>query len=100
MTDYLRDNDGDLLVVNGDFVRGESTAEHQRSLLLDNKGEYKQNPTACVGVLNYIDDDTNALPREIVKEFMADGMEVSNLKVEQAGWQDNTVKIFPGAYYK
>ena len=41
MMDYGRDNGTyDLSIENGDFVRVESTAAHQVSILLDAPGEY------------------------------------------------------------
>jgi len=91
--------DGDLLITGGDLTIQESTAEHQRSLLLENPGEYKQNPTICVGVNNYIDDDTNSLGRDVVQQFMGDGMKVKNTNTNPAGYTDNTLSIFPNAYY-
>jgi len=100
MGDYARNNDGDLKISGGDFVVVESTAEHQRSLLTDNQGEYKQNPLVGVGAIKYIDDDTGSLPRVIVQQFMQDGMDMSNMQVNQAGFNDNKEKIFPNAYYK
>lgn len=75
--------DGDATIANGDFACGESTAEHQRQLILAAKGDYKQNPTIGVGVLAYIDDDPGMqeLANEIATEFTGDGMTVQEVNV-------------------
>ncbi len=43
--DILLDEDGDLLIVNGDFVIGESIDQEVGLILQSNKGEYKEFPT-------------------------------------------------------
>lgn len=81
MTDYLRDPEtNELLIVNGDFVRGESTRQHQKNLLLANKGAYKQSPEIGVGLIDFLnDDDPGEMMREIRLQFAADGMIVESL---------------------
>ena len=101
MMDYKRDNGTyDLTIENGDFVRVESTAAHQVSILLDAPGEYPDSPLVGVDVNSYVDDDTAALPRVIAQQFMADGMEVSNMQVNPAGFIENTLSVFPNAFYR
>ena len=86
---------GDVTISAGDFVMAESTAEHQKELLLNNKGDYKQNPAVGVGVLNYMDDDDGftALTRQIAQQFAADGMQVNSVVLQSNG----TIKT--DAYY-
>lgn len=81
MTDLLLDEDGDLKIVDGDFVIGESTAQHQNLLLIADKGEFKESPMRGVGVLRYLEDGTpDNLAREIRTEFTIDGMKVNQIK--------------------
>lgn len=73
--DILLDED-DLLIDGGDFVMGESTRQHQRALILDNKGEYKQHSTVGVGAFRYLnDEDPERLMQAITDAFLGDGME-------------------------
>ncbi len=76
----------DLSVVGGDFMCVESTAQHQRQLILNNKGDYKQNPTICVGAFDYMNDETyQELIRAISIEFTRDGMDVQSVVLSQTG---------------
>lgn len=81
MTDFLL-NDSDLLIINNDFVLGESTLQHQQLLLQSNKGDWKENPLAGVSVLSWLKDDNEAgLLSEIKQEFEKDGMKVNKLQL-------------------
>jgi len=76
----------DLAVVAGDFAIVESTAMHQRQLILDSKGDFKQNPTIGVGAFGYIDDEgPNDLIRAISVEFARDGMDVASVGLLPSG---------------
>lgn len=100
MIDYLLDADDDLKINGGDFGRGESTYAHQKALLLSAKGDYKQNPTMCVEIDRYRDnDDKTAVKREIAKQFMQDGMTVDDLTPNPQSLTDSEVKIFDNSYY-
>jgi hypothetical protein len=70
----------------GDFVIAESTAQHQRQLILNNKGDFKQNPTIGVGAFDYFDDEHKQdLIRAISVEFSKDGMDVQSIKLGKDG---------------
>jgi hypothetical protein len=70
----------------GDFVLEESTSQHQRQLLLNAKGDFKENPTICVNAFNYLDgEDFAGLMRAIAVEFSKDGMDVDNVGVDANG---------------
>lgn len=76
-TDLLLDSNSDILIANGDFVIGESTKQHQLSLLVGNKGEYKQYPKVGVGINGYLlDENEQDMLREIRSQFESDGMTV------------------------
>ncbi|WP_267402801.1 MULTISPECIES: hypothetical protein [unclassified Chryseobacterium] len=80
--DILLNENFELQFANGDFVFGESTYEHQRTLLLADKGEIKLFPKNGVGVRRYLEHDgSEELAREIRQEFYADGMTVNGIKI-------------------
>lgn len=81
--DILLDENLDLLIIDGDFVIGESTSQHQKLLILSDKCEFKEVPMRGVGALRYLEDQTpDNLAREIRQEFSVDGMNVSKIKIE------------------
>lgn len=70
----------DLLVVDGDFVIGDSTAQHQKSLLLAAKGDYKWAPTSGVHLFSFINDERpEDMLREVRLQFAKDGMRINRL---------------------
>lgn len=79
--DILLDNSLDLSIKNGDLEVGESTLQHQHLLLITEKGQFKQHPTAGVGARSFLldDRDKDDLQQEIQKEFEDDGMNVAKL---------------------
>jgi hypothetical protein len=80
--DILLDDTLDLQIVNGDFVVGESTEQHQKILILADKAEFKEYPMRGVGVLRYLEEETpDNLAREIRQEFTIDGMTVNQIKI-------------------
>lgn len=84
--DDVRLDDDDLLIAAGDFTIVDGTQQHQEQLLLNTKGDFKENPTICVGAFNYLDDERfQGLLREISIEFSRDGMEVYSLVVDEEG---------------
>ena len=85
----------DCAVVAGDFTVVESTQIHKWELIQNNKGDFKQNPTICVGVLDYTDDEgINDLVAAITDQFVLDGMDVKSIAMNAGGG------INPVAYYK
>ena len=82
MNDLLLDEDFDLQIKDGDFVAHESTAQHQKILILADKGEFKEVPMRGVGAHRFLEDQTpDNLAREIRAEFAADGMTVNKIKI-------------------
>lgn len=79
--DILLDSDFDLLFVDGDMVIGESTEQHQRLLLVCEKGEIREFPACGVGINSYmLDDNPGSLNGEIKRQFERDGMKVDAVK--------------------
>ena len=86
MIDIGLDAGEDLNVVGGDFMCVESTVQHQRQLILNNKGDFKQNPTIGVGAFDYMNDENyQELMRTISIEFTRDGMDVQSVVLSQTG---------------
>ncbi len=76
----------DLNIVAGDFVVVESKVEHNKNLIYCNKGEFKEFPTACVGGINYIDDENpHDLVAAITAELLKDGMDVKRVGMGKNG---------------
>lgn len=86
MIDIALNDDEDLDIQNGDFAAIESTYQHQRQLILNNKGDFKQNPTIGVGAFTYFDDEhMQNLVRAVGVEFARDGMDVREIKMDTDG---------------
>ena len=82
MTDIALTTDLDMMVADGDLVTEENLKQAQQLLLVTNKGEWKQHPTAGVGVANYLETaSAGELSREIREQFSRDGMKVSSVKI-------------------
>jgi hypothetical protein len=86
MIDVGLDDNEDLAMIAGDFFYVEGTPRHQTQLILNNKGEFKQYTTLCVGVLNYLNDENfQALVRAISIEFSRDGIDVQGINIGRDG---------------
>lgn len=94
MIDISLDANEDVSISNGDFLSEESTQQHQRQLILNEPGEFKENPTACVGAFTYLlNDNMTDLPSAIRRQFAQDGMEVTYIRLADNG------KIDTDGYY-
>jgi len=82
MNDILLNENFEPQLKNGDFCSGESLKQAQMLLLQTNKGEWKQNPTMGVGVVNYLETPRmNGLSREVREQFTRDGMRVNAVNI-------------------
>lgn len=84
MQDILLDKEsGDVVTAGGDLNIGLSDNQQQELLLMCEKGSFKENPLVGVGAQSYLEDeDKSALLNEIRRQFMADGMNINKLKVD------------------
>lgn len=87
VSDILINNDGSFVMAGGDFVIGESTKQHQRHLLLAEKGSLITDELAGVGIAGELlnDADGGDLKRSIQIEFERDGMVISELAITEDG---------------
>jgi hypothetical protein len=79
--DILQDNDGDLLMVDGDIQYGESTYMHQADILLARAGEYRLAPLSTVGIEDFIDDEQPDELNEAIRiKMRKDGMHFKKIE--------------------
>lgn len=89
-TDILLGDDMDLVFRNGDLVIGESTEQHKKLLLLNDKGHMKHAPQYGVGIGGYLNDDNlGELHGEIQEQFEKDGMRITKLKI----FENRTIEV-------
>lgn len=95
MTDLLLDEDGDVLIENGDFVFGEATTQNQELILVAHKGEFKESPELGVGISNaLLQENLQEVLNSIRRNFEYDGMKVKQLEIKPNG------SLSVDAYYK
>lgn len=86
MKDILLDENNDLLIKDGDFVIGESDNEHIKSILIANKGEWKEFPELGVGMEELLNDDAyNQFLIDAKNNLEYDGMLVKNVGFTDEG---------------
>lgn len=80
-------------ILDGDFVIGESTRQHQALLLLIEKGELRQHTLSGVGIrTQLLDENPAAVRAEIKRQFELDGMKV--LQVSGTGLKIKAEAIY------
>ncbi len=85
--DLQLDNEGDLLIENGDFVIAESDEQHVTHLLQAVKGDYKQFPTTGCNLIDFIKKGESAkkIEHEITTQLKADGYKLTELLLDSDG---------------
>lgn len=83
-TDLLLDANADLAIERGDFVLGESDAQHIDLLLQTNLGEWRQDPLVGVGLNRFIvstygPGQTAELTRTVSIQLERDGYTIIEL---------------------
>ncbi len=84
MIDLLQTSiDGDLKIVAGDLVLGESDTQNVFDLINSERGEFKQYPQVGLGIYGYLNSemDQYALTQQISIQLNADGFNTSNMVV-------------------
>lgn len=94
--DFLLDDDGDLLIQNGDFVVGPSDPQHVEDIIESFIGEWKQYPLVGVGLMQYLKSENGQAAINVIKQqLQADGYSVPNINVQQNASGEMLVS-FPG----
>lgn len=83
MTDFLYDNDFDLLIKDGDFVIGDVTNQAAQEVLLADEGWYVFDPMVGAGLINHLNDDIGSVSSliDIRRGLEADGITVRILEL-------------------
>lgn len=82
--DIMLDDDGDLLIENGDFVVDNSDQQHVLLIVNTYLGNWKQYPLVGVGIKRYLasSGQQNNLRRDISVQLEADGYAVDSVIVK------------------
>lgn len=83
--DYLRDENGDLIIVNGDFAKGDATRKHQRSLIINHPGSFTQFPGVGVGIRRLLLNEMSPAEAKllIIEALELDGQTIDKLKINE-----------------
>lgn len=73
--------DGDLLIVNGDFVVGDTTKQEVYDILVSNPGDWLQFPNCGCSLESYQNGFTTGLDSVVRKQLTADGFTVKKLTI-------------------
>ena len=86
MKDILTNTDYDLVIQEGDFFCGESTAQHLEFLLLSFQGEWKESPIIGGNIRHALNGNVSrALDRHIRIQLEADGFSAEVLQITEKG---------------
>ena len=81
--DILCDDAGELVVVHGDLVIGDSDSQHLAHLLTAVAGEYKEDPILGVGVSKYLKSaNTGSLGQSISTQLEYDNWQVDSIEAQ------------------
>ncbi len=86
--DLLLDENGDLLIQNGDFVIGDSSYQDVKMIIQSAPGEWKQYPTVGVMADNYVkspDPEKAGLLNEIQRQLRANGVPLKSVFLDAEG---------------
>jgi hypothetical protein len=80
--DYLTDDNGDLIIENGDFKKGDATLQHVRDILLAAPGHYRQFPTIGADIGQMVNGELDVeMKKKIRMNLTADGYKVNDIKL-------------------
>jgi len=83
--DIRLDENGDLLIKNGDFALNESDEAHIEHIITANKGYYFENPFVGVGIINEIKGATTSqeLKQNIRRQLVLDNFAVKKIDISE-----------------
>ena len=90
----LNDLEGDLKIINGDFVIGDSDSQHVRDIIADYPGYWKQYINVGVGLPSYQNGSISIpiLKQTIKTQLINDGFNVQGLDITLT---NGTLEIIP-----
>ena len=80
--DYILDQDGDLLIEDGDFVVGPSDQQHIEDILVSPQGDWRQHPLLGIGIFNYLKGANDNITRNAVKKRIRVHLAYDNYEVD------------------
>lgn len=94
MNDLLLDKNGDLAIVDGDFIIGEADQQNVEALLLSNKGEFKEFPLVGFGAINYLKSNISEIEFKRDLKLQLEYLEYSNPKIDLSeGFENLKIEV-------
>jgi hypothetical protein len=79
--DYLTDDNGDLIIENGDFKKGDATYQHMRDIIIAAPGHYRQFPLIGANIRMMQNGPMDGeMRRQIRLHLTSDGYKVGEIK--------------------
>ena len=79
--DFQLDDNGDLNIVNGDFVVAPSDPQHIFDIIASFQGEWKEFPLVGVGIMQFLKSQNGGVAINAIKQqLQADGYSLSSVK--------------------
>lgn len=93
--DILLDENGDLLIENGDFVVGPSDNQHIALIINTWLGDWKQFPLCGLGIDDYLASPSTpeVLKRDLTVQLIKDGYKINDIEISND--TDGTLRITP-----
>ncbi|WP_233860988.1 hypothetical protein [Tenacibaculum piscium] len=86
MNDILLDQDGDLMLVNGDFVIGDASEQSVAQILISKSGQWKEYPQIGADIQKSQHGKIDRfLERNISVQLASDGFNVDTLEINEKG---------------
>ena len=86
MKDLLLDDDGDLKIINGDFVIGEAEVQSVERLLISKPGEWKEFPQVGCDIKKSMNGSIGRfLERNVRVQLESDGFSIEKLNITEKG---------------
>ncbi|AZI53909.1 oxidase [Epilithonimonas vandammei] len=86
MKDILLNEDGSLMIKDGDFVAGENIIQQQAMLLATHQGEFKHSPEVGVGISDLLlGEELLEYRHKIRNQFAMDGLKINKLELYDIG---------------
>ncbi len=86
MKDFLLDENGDLKIVNGDFVIGDAEEQTVERILISKPGEWKEYPQVGCDIQKAFNGVIDRfLERNVRVQLESDGFEIEKLNITEGG---------------